>query len=140
MSRGERDRGFTLIELLVVMIIIGILAAIAVPVLLNQRRRAVDASLKFDLRTIAAEEETYFTDHQAYLAFGASWDPIDFGDHTVRVSPGNSLSVTLSSSGDAYCIVAAGRGTSATQDWVYISSRSGLQAARPTSCPAVSAF
>ena len=67
-AQEENEGGFTLIELLVVIIIIGILAAIAIPVFLNQRKKAVDASIKSDLRTAATALETYFTDNQAYNA------------------------------------------------------------------------
>jgi type IV pilus assembly protein PilA len=61
----EREGGFTLIELLVVIIIIGILAAIAIPVFLNQRQKGYDAQSKADLRNMATAEETYLTDNPA---------------------------------------------------------------------------
>jgi type IV pilus assembly protein PilA len=63
------ERGFTLIELLVVIIIIGILAAIAIPVFLNQRKKGWDAQAKSDSRNLAAHEESYIIDHDAYLDF-----------------------------------------------------------------------
>src|SRR4051812_15398111 len=62
----EREGGFTLIELLVVIIIIGILAAIAIPVFLNQRQKGYDAQAKSDARNLATLEETYMTDFSHY--------------------------------------------------------------------------
>lgn len=49
--RNSREEGFTLIELLVVIVIIGVLAAIAVPIFLNQQKAAIRAGMKSDLRT-----------------------------------------------------------------------------------------
>src|SRR3954449_4180466 len=61
-AMDEKDQGFTLIELLVVMIIIGILAAIAIPVFLNQRKKARDTSTKADVSTVGKEIATYYVD------------------------------------------------------------------------------
>jgi prepilin-type N-terminal cleavage/methylation domain-containing protein len=136
----DKDSGFTLIELLVVMIIIGILAAIAIPVFLNQRKKAVDSSLKSDLRTVANEMETQYTDNQAYPgnATGTSGS-ITLGTTTVKVTTGNILSTTLNSAGSAYCIVGDQAGKS-SHAWVYVSSQGGMQAASVLACPAVGAF
>jgi type IV pilus assembly protein PilA len=62
-QRAEDEKGFTLIELLVVILIIGILAAIAIPAFLNQRTKAFDAAAKSNIRTAQTAEETYATDN-----------------------------------------------------------------------------
>src|SRR4051794_9996747 len=66
-SMDEKDQGFTLIELLVVIIIIGILAAIAIPVFLNQRKKGWDSQAKSDARNLGTLEETAFTDLNYYI-------------------------------------------------------------------------
>ena len=64
----RQDEGFTLIELLVVMIIIGILAAIAIPVFLNQRAKARDTATKSDIETIGKELATFYVDGDSAVA------------------------------------------------------------------------
>jgi len=142
-AQEEREGGFTLIELLVVIIIIGILAAIAIPVFLNQRKKAVDASMKSDARTVANEEETYYTDFQSYKPFGPSTATATVGADVVTLSPGNAVTVTLNTAGLAYCIMATNLKSttaSASAGVVYISSKGGLQPSATTVCPGAGAF
>lgn len=62
----ERRSGFTLIELLIVVVIIGILAAIAVPKFQSTKGKANAAALKSDLHNLATAEEAYLFDHGVY--------------------------------------------------------------------------
>ncbi len=59
-------KGFTLIELLIVVVIIGILAAIAIPKFSNTKEKAYMAAMKSDLRNLITAEEAYFADNTTY--------------------------------------------------------------------------
>ena len=105
-SMEEKDQGFTLIELLVVIIIIGILAAIAIPVFLNQRKKGWDAQAKADLKNMATAEETYLTDNGTYVAV-ADASTGALADAGFKKSADTSEAVALTSTAGAatgYCL------------------------------------
>ncbi|WP_158375659.1 prepilin-type N-terminal cleavage/methylation domain-containing protein [Cellulosimicrobium cellulans] len=137
-SMDEKDKGFTLIELLVVVIIIGILAAIAIPVFMNQRKKAVDSSIKSDLRTVATALETYYTDNQEYIAATGTAGTITLGAagaEATKLSPGNVVTVTVSTAKDSYCIKGTNpKGTDTTNGFFYSSKGGGLMPAGTTAC------
>src|SRR6476469_7714338 len=110
-SMKEKDQGFTLIELLVVIIIIGILAAIAIPVFLNQRKKGVDASLKSDLRTAATAVETWSTDHPstgvtAQTVTGGNAGTTGSELDGFKASPGNTIKLKAGGSPGVYTLCA----------------------------------
>ena len=98
-SRGEG--GFTLVELLVVMLILGLLAAIAIPSFFNQRDKARDADAKSAVRTAQTAMETYQTDNQGEYD-GATEAILDGIEPTLTDAPGDTL--TLTSDVDEYTV------------------------------------
>src|SRR2546429_4388686 len=83
-------KGFTLIELLIVVVIIGILAAIAIPKFANTKAKAYIASMKSDLRNLVTAEEAYFADSVKYTATTACTTPPTAGAVSFCVPTGNS--------------------------------------------------
>ena len=137
-SMKDKDQGFTLIELLVVIVIIGILAAVAIPTFLNQRKKGVDASLKSDLKSAATTIETWATDNPSAAIAPTTADLVAGGAGTgsvagAKVSPGNIITVVASGTTGAYCIFAQNPGASAaisdTAQMAYLSLSGGLQTA-----------
>ena len=84
-------KGFTLIELLIVVVIIGILAAIAIPKFANTKAKAYIASMKSDLRNLVTAEEAYFADSVKYSNTKSCTVPPTAGTVNFCVTVGNTL-------------------------------------------------
>ena len=78
-------KGFTLIELLIVVVIIGILAAIAIPKFANTKEKAYIASMKSDLRNLITAQEAYFADQVTYASTTTNLNYSVSAGHTVTI-------------------------------------------------------
>ena len=138
----RRDAGFTLIELLVVMIIIGILAAIAIPIFLSQRAKARDSATKSDVSRLGKEVAVYYVDNTGALTIDTTTLP---GSATLKsgttvvsqilLSSGTALQATpykatAGSESTTWC-VALTNASGSTKDYYY-SAAGGLN---PGACP-----
>jgi type IV pilus assembly protein PilA len=128
--RAQGQEGFTLIELLVVILIIGILAAVAIPAFLSQKGKGQDANVKADINSAQLAEESYATNtnNTGYVAFSKTSDSAILGVEstlknaietgtetlaaTVTGTPPNAYVITaVSPSGVTYSLSKASDGT-----------------------------
>jgi len=147
----EKEQGFTLIELLVVMIIIGILAAIAIPLFLNQKKKAHETQAKADATNIGKELAAATVDGPIWSAaltqvgttnqYVLSWTSASGADSTtVRVSNGNTPAIVSNATFNAtatpglnsYCVTVTPPTGDGASPWTV--SQNGL--GKGTTCPA----
>ena len=99
------SKGFTLIELLIVVVIIGLLAAIAIPKFANTRSKAYIAAMKSDLRNLVTAEESYFADSIKYGATTSCTTPPTAGAVNFCVTTGNTLgTIGLAAGGSGWSV------------------------------------
>jgi prepilin-type N-terminal cleavage/methylation domain-containing protein len=124
-------KGFTLIELLIVVVIIGILAAIAIPKFAATKDKAKLASVKTDLRNGMTAQEAYFSDFATYADFTQLQTASNFtlsSGNTNNGSAGASNGYTMTfnnptiSTGITQCTVQVGAGAASTLDGVIVCS------------------
>ena len=150
-AMDEKEQGFTLIELLVVMIIIGILAAIAIPLFLNQKKKAHETQAKADATNIGKELAAATVDGPIWNAaltpvagsgnqYQLSWTSASGADSTtVRVSNGNVPSIpavagfnaTATPGLNSYCVTVTPPAGDGASQWTV--SQNGL--GKGTTCP-----
>ena len=113
----QHKKGFTLIELLIVVVIIGILAAIAIPKFANTKEKAYVASMKSDLRNLVTAQEAYFSDYNSVYAssttaMGTNYQTSSGVTVTINSASGTGWKATAKSASTAKtCAISLGSGT-----------------------------
>jgi prepilin-type N-terminal cleavage/methylation domain-containing protein len=116
-------RGFTIIEILIVTVILGILAAVAIPKFFNSKEKAYLASMKSDLRNLVTAQEAYFLEEDTY--YDGAVPSAQFA-----YNPSSGVSVTLSN-------VTGGGWVAVTSHTVTLKTCAVFVGAAPVTAPAV---
>ena len=108
----KNNKGFTLIELLIVVVIIGILAAIAIPKFANTKEKAYIAAMKSDLRNLVTAEESYFADNVTYTSnLGTNYNSSAGVTVTIGTATGTGWAASAVHNGTTKtCAIYAGTG------------------------------
>jgi len=125
-KRLDGEAGFTLIELLVVVLIIGILAAIAIPIFLNQQEQAKDSAVTSDL----GNAKVAYTSYLVSAPNGTSTDVEATLEENGFVKSNDTVSITIPAGGTDFCL--QGSRTGSDNVW-HIGASGGVE---PDACPA----